>query len=128
MSAMRQTPTVLAVLALCFLCAHSEYSFGDNFKVNFDAGKQCIAKLDLPADYDRLKLPKNTSDGPLEMNVEMDVRQVREVDESKKSYMLEVFFYIHWIDERLIGQTERTNCNPVFPAHVTPEFWIPGDI
>ena len=58
MSAMSQTLTVLAVLALCFLCAHSENSFGDNFKVNFDAGKQCIAKLDLPADYDRLKLPR----------------------------------------------------------------------
>ena len=116
------------VLALCFLCAHSEYSFGDNFKVNFDAGKQCIAKLDLPADYDRLKLPRNTSDGPLDMNVEMDIRQVREVDESKKSFTLDVVFYITWRDERLAGQTEKTDCNPVFPHHdVTPEFWIPGE-
>ena len=61
------------------------------------------------------------------MKVEMDVREVREVDESKKSYTLDVVFYIHWRDERLIGQTEKTNCNPVFPDQVTPEFWIPGD-
>ena len=50
MSSVRQT-LALAVLALCFLCANSEYTY---------TGKQCIAKLDLPADYDRLKLPGNT--------------------------------------------------------------------
>ena len=127
MSAMRQTLTVLAVFALCFLYAHSEDSMGDNFKVNLNAGKQCVAKLDLPADYDRLKLPRNTSDGPLDMIVKMDIRQVREVDESKKSYTLDVVFYIQWRDETLAGQTEKTDCNPVFPHHVTPEFWTPGD-
>ena len=71
--------------------------------------------------------PRNTSHGPLDVSVEMDVRQVREVDESKKSYTLDAVFYIQWRDERLAGQTGMTNCNPVFPHHVTPEFWIPGE-
>ena len=118
------------VLAHCFSSAYSETDVqqAKRQQVDFIWEKQCIAKLDLPPGYDNLKPPENMSDLPLKINIEMDIREVKEVDKSKKSYMLEVFFYIHWIDERLIGQTERTNCNPVFPAHVTPEFWIPGDI
>ena len=127
MSTFRKTVTLaLMVLALCFSPAYSE---SDGPLINLKSETQCFAKLDLPPGYDRFQLPGNTSNGPLKMHVEMDIREVREVDESKKSYTLEVFFYIHWRDERLKGQTERTNCKPLFPTHVTPEFWIPeGDI
>ena len=117
---------VLAVLILCFSCAYSE---SDQQPFNSTVvGKQCIATLDLPSGYDRHKPFGNMSDGPLEMYFEIDIREFREVDETKKSYSLEVFFWIYWRDERLIGQTERTNCSPVIPDHVTPEFWIPGNL
>ena len=123
----RQTPIVM-VLVRCFLCIHSEYILGEeHVDVEFRAGNQCVAKLELPPDYDRLKFPRNRSNGPLDMYLEMDIRQVREVDESKKSYTLDVVFYIRWRDERLIGQTEKINCNPIFPQHEMPEFWIPGE-
>ena len=124
-----KTVTLLAVLALCFLGTHSYIQDAlEEDESNFFVGEQCIAKLDLPEDYDRLKLPLNKTQGPLDLHVEMDIRQVREVDESKKAYTLDVFLYLGWKDERLVGQTEKTNCNPVFPHHATPEFWIPGDI
>ena len=59
----------------------------------------------------------------------MDIRQVSEVDESKKSYTLDLHFYMRWRDERLVGLTGRTNCSPLFPDHTTaPEFWIPGEV
>ena len=127
MSSVRQTLTVMA-LAPCFLGSdsYSDFVSGEE-QVSFMAGKHCIARLELPADYDHLKLPGNTSHGPLHMHVEMDVRQVREVDESKKSYTLDVVFFLKWKDERLKGQTEKTNCSPVFPYHEKPEFWIPGN-
>ena len=122
MSSMRQT-LVSAVSALCFLGVYSESS---EPQMDLNSGKQCSARLDLPADYDRLKLPKNTTQGPIEVQMELDIRQVSEVDESKKSYTLELHFYMRWRDGRLAGQTGKTNCSPLFPDHTTPEFWIPG--
>ena len=116
----------LAFFARCFFCASSDYTFEEQ-ESNFFAGNRCIAKLDLPEDYDRLKLPATKSRDPLHILIEMDIRQVSEVIESKKSYTLGMVFYLQWKDERLVGQTNKTNCNPVFPHHVTPEFWIPGE-
>ena len=89
-------------------------------------GEQCSAQLDLSAEYDPLKLPNNFGKGPLDIKVGFDIRQVREVDESKKSYTIDLHIYMNWTDERLIGQTEKAKCNPVLPATAT--FWIPGDI
>lgn len=116
----------LAFFVRCFLCASSDDAFEEQ-ESNFFAGNRCIAKLDLPEDYDRLKLPATKSQDPLHILIEMDIRQVSEVIESKKSYTLGMVFYLQWKDERLVGQTNKTNCNPVFPHHVTPEFWIPGE-
>ena len=106
------------------LCFHTLYS-GAAEQWNFPLGQQCRAKLDLSAEYDHLKSPKNVAEGPLDVKVEFDIRQVREVDESKKSYTINLHIYMNWTDERLIGQTEKAKCNPVFPE--TPSFWIPGD-
>ena len=115
----------LAVFGLCIANVHSDYTLGEA-EVDFTAGKQCIAKLDLPGDYDYLKMPGDRSQGPLEMLMSMDIREVSEVNESKKSYTLDMVFVIQWKDERLAGQTNKTNCNPVIPHHASPEFWTPG--
>ena len=97
--------------------------------MDFKSGEQCSARLNLSADYDRLKLPGNSTQGPMQVHIEMDIRQVSEVDESKKSYTLDLHFYMRWRDERLVGLTGRTNCSPLFPDHTTaPEFWIPGEV
>ena len=118
MSSTRRT----LVLVLCF---HAVYSAEEVDFMGFSGnGKQCRAKLNLSAEYDPLKSPKNVGEGPLDVHVEFDIRQVREVDESKKSYTVDLHIYMYWVDERLIGQTEKTKCDPVFPATVT--FWIPG--
>ena len=116
----------LAVFGLCFVNVHSDYLSGE-VEVNFFSGKQCFGKLDLPEDYDHLKLPGDRSQGPLDMSMEMDIRQISEVNESKKSYTIDMFFYLQWKDERLAGQTNKTKCNPVFPYHASPEFWTPGN-
>ena len=98
----------LGVFSLCFVNVHSNYTLGE-VEVNFSAEKQCIAKLDLPKDYDHLKMPGDRSQGPLDMSMVMDIRQLSEVNESKKSYTLDMIFYLHWKDERLAGQTNKTN-------------------
>ena len=116
----------LAVFGLCIANVHSDYTLGE-VDANYSAGKQCISKLYLPEDYDHLKMPGDRSQGPLEMLMTMDIREVSEVNESKKSYTLDMLLFIQWKDERLAGQTNKTNCNPVFPHHTSPEFWIPGN-
>ena len=116
---------ILAIFSLCFVNVYSNYTLGEA-EVNFTTGKQCIAKLDLPEDYDHLKMPGDRNQGPLEMLMSMDIREVSEVNESKKSYTLDMLFVIQWKDERLAGQTNKTNCNPVIPHHASPEFWTSG--
>ena len=85
------------------------------------SGKQCHSSLDLPPGYNLHKPPSN----PMDIAVEFEIRQVRQVHEETLSYDLHLQLMLTWTDERLIGQTEKAGCNPVF-VHEGKKLWVPG--
>ena len=118
--------TVLALLhTVCGEVSSSETATGilDPYESMWDkaSGKQCHSSLDLPQDYNLHRPPSN----PIDINVEFEIRQVRQVHEETMSYDLHLQLMLTWTDERLIGQTEKAGCNPVF-VHEGKKLWVPG--
>ena len=64
---------------------------------------------------------------PMEVQVEFEIRQVRQVQEEKMSYSLHFLLFITWTDVRLVGQTERAGCNPLF-VNEGSKLWVPGTL
>ena len=86
------------------------------------SGKQCHSGLDLPLDYNLRKPPSD----PIGITVGFEIRQVRQVHEETMSYDLHLQLMLTWTDKRLIGQTEKAGCNPVF-VDEGEKLWVPGN-
>ena len=123
------TATVLTVLNYlckdCVVAGDSSIIKTDSdpktFTVDLATGRQCHSSLDLPPGYDRFKAPGN----PMDITVQYEIRQVRQVHEETMSYDLHLQMMLTWTDRRLVGLTERVGCNPVF-VNEGKKLWVPG--
>ena len=93
------------------------------FTVDLATGKQCHSSLSLPPGYDHFKPPGS----PMDIIVQYEIRQVRQVHEETMSYDLHLQMMLTWTDRRLIGLTERVGCNPVFVSEGN-KLWVPGRV
>ena len=128
MSMFHTSLTVLLLVLLCQVYAETSSNGSviqilDSYESMWDkaSGKQCHSGLDLPADYNLHKPPSNF----VNISVGFEIRQVRQVHEETMSYDLHLQLMLTWTDKRLVGQTEKAGCNPVFVKE-GKKLWVPG--
>ena len=63
----------------------------------------------------------------MDITVQYEIRQVQQVHEKKMSYDLHMLLFLTWTDERLIGLTDNTGCNPLF-VNEGKKLWVPGEL
>ena len=128
MSMFHTSLTVLLLVLPCKVFAETSSNGSviqilDSYESMWDkaSGKQCHSGLDLPADYNLHKPPSNF----VNISVGFEIRQVRQVHEETMSYDLHLQLMLTWTDKRLVGQTEKAGCNPVFVKEGN-KLWVPG--
>ena len=88
----------------------------------------CAGKLCIPADYNRLSLPKSqVNASALSIKMEFDIIDVLEVNDKDFSITLSMYLVLEWEDSRLIGQRlcSKEPCHVPVDTDMLSRIWLP---